>query len=252
MLSRTLGPLLLADDEVQVWSASLNHPDEEMAVFAAFLAQDERARAARFVLERDRQHYIAGRGLLRILLAGYLGIEPASVVFSYGPQGKPTLHPVDPAKALEFNLAHSRDLAMYAFGWSRRLGIDLEYIHPMPDEDDFAERFFSTNEAALLAALSGEEKTEAFFKIWTCKEAILKAIGSGLSKPLNQTEVAWDKGGSIRITRVDGSHREASRWQLLTFEPSPSYRASLVGEGPDWKLLLRNLDGYLNGPETNG
>jgi 4'-phosphopantetheinyl transferase len=252
VIPRPSNPLLLADDEVQVWAASLNFPAEDMEVFAATLAPDEQARAARFVFERDRQHYIAGRGLLRMLLADHVGIEPANIVFSYGPHGKPTLPPADPDRVLEFNLAHSRDLALYAFGWNRQIGIDLEHIQPMPDEDDFAERFFSVNEIALLAALSGDRKTEAFFKIWTCKEAILKAIGSGLSKPLSQTEVAWDHEGSIRIMRVDGDQREAAHWQLLTFEPAPGYHAALVGEWIDWKLVLMRLEGSLNGPENPG
>ena len=242
-------PLFLADDEVQVWSASLRYPAEEMAEFASLLTADEKTRAARFIFERDRQRFVAGRGLLRMLLGSYLGVDAARIVFTYGPQRKPEVSPLASGMRLEFNLAHSQDLALFAFGWNRQIGIDLEYVRRMPDEDDFARQFFSIREAAFITSLQGDEKTDAFFRMWTCKEAILKAIGKGLTRPLNQTEVALDGMDNVRIISFDGDVNEAARWQLLTFQPAPGYRASLAGEGTTWKVAWRRHGMQPNGPE---
>jgi len=232
------GSPALSSAEVHVWCASLERPPDGLAGLFSLLSPDERARAQRFYFERDRNRYVVGRGILRTLLGSYLAERPARIEFSYGPHGKPALALAGREKLLEFNLSHSGNLAVYAFSWGRRLGIDLEFVRPMPDEDSFADRFFSMDECALVRSLSGERKLSAFFTIWTCKEAILKADGDGLTKPLNQTEVRLSDGGEVRLMAVDGDPNQAALWRLQTFIPVPGFKAALAAEAGDWQLVL--------------
>jgi 4'-phosphopantetheinyl transferase len=185
----------------------------------------------RFIFEKDRDHYIAGRGRLRIILGSYLDLEPSQLEFVYGPHGKPALKPGLTNKALEFNVSHSKDLALYAVNWNRRIGVDIEYLIPMADMNDFAERFFTPRESAWINALSGEQKEEAFFKTWTCKEAFLKANGSGLTVPINQVEISLEAEGVVELISIGDDKEQPARWRLEIFSPFPGYQAALAIEG---------------------
>ncbi len=233
----------LAGDEVQVWYASLERPPQVIARLASLLSPDEKTRAERFYFERDRVRFIAGRGLLRTILGGYLGMAPASIEFSYGPYGKPALKADPPDQALQFNLAHSENVALYAFGCDRPLGIDVEHIRPLEDEDALARHVFAPGEVDLVTSLSGEQKHKTFFKIWTCKEAVLKTSGDGLTKPLDQTEIVL-AGETARLASIDGDTGKAALWRLELFKPAPDYQAALAFEGRACQIIFRRVDDY--------
>ena len=231
----------LAGSDIQVWCVSLDSLLQELDAFFSLLSSDEKASAERFYFETDRNRFIVGRGLLRTFIAGYVDIKPSQVEFAYGNFGKPGLSLGTGNKNLEFNLSHSKDLALYSFNLKRRVGIDIEDIRPMPDMDDFAEKFFSPREAELLNSLSGEKKSEVFFTLWTCKEAFLKAHGSGLMFPLSHVEISLDAEGAAKIAAIDGDSNQASRWRLESFSPVAGYRASLVvEEGHEGQVVFSN------------
>lgn len=221
----------LTDSDIHVWVASLEMAHQEIDEPFTLLAPDEKARAERFYFERDRNRFIAGRYILRMIIGGYLGMNPSQIEFTYREAGKPVLKPGPQSKELEFNLSHSNDLVLYIFSRNHEVGIDVEYIHPMPDMDDFAERFFSSREAELINLLRGEEKETAFFKLWTCKEALLKANGSGLTMPLSHMEVFLNADGSVALSSIGGDRQLGSRWHLQAFNPAQSYQAALAVEG---------------------
>jgi 4'-phosphopantetheinyl transferase len=231
----------LSANEVHIWCSSLERPLPIAEKFSLLLSPDEKARAERFYFERDRVHFIVGRGLLRTILGSYLGMDPAQIEFSYGLYGKPALQTNHTDNVLQFNLAHSKDLAVYAFCWNHQIGIDLEHVRPMPDEDNFAEQFFSARESALIASLSGEEKRNAFFKIWTCKEAFLKASGDGLTKPIDQAEISLH-AETARLLSLDTDHKQALDWNLEMFRPLADYQAALAIEGRDYQIVFRQVD----------
>jgi len=220
----------LAFDDVHIWCTSLEHWLENWVEFLPLLSSDENARAERFYFEKDRCRYIIGRGLLRKLLAGYLELEPAQIQFSYGPCGKPELGTKDRGNDLKFNLSHSKDLLIYAFCWDRRVGIDVEHVHSMPDEQRLSEEFFSAPESAFLKTLPGKQRLEAFFKLWTCKEAFVKASGDGLAKSMDQFEIQLLERDLARLVSIDGDPNQAAGWRLETFEPAPGYQAALAVE----------------------
>jgi 4'-phosphopantetheinyl transferase len=229
----------LADSDIHVWCASLNVSPQDLSYYRSILSKDEVGRAMRFVFEKDRSHYIAGRGLLRVILGSYLDLEPAQLEFAYGPHGKPALNLRLTDKVFEFNLSHSKDRAFYAFNWNRRVGVDIEYLIPMADMDDFAEQFFTPRESAWINALSGKQKEDAFFKTWTCKEAFLKANGSGLAVPINQVEISLEIEETVELISIGDDKEQIANWRLEMFNPFPGYQAALAVEGHAGQIVFQ-------------
>jgi 4'-phosphopantetheinyl transferase len=244
--------LTMSSAEVHVWSASLDQPALAVQRLAHTLSAAERARAGRLRFERDRLRFIAGRGLLRTMLGRYLDLEPGHVRFHYNAYGKPALaNPSDRRQArsysdLQFNLAHSHGLALYAVTRARVVGVDLERIRPIAEADQVVERLFSAQERAIFHALSPDEQRWTWFNCWTCKEAYLKARGRGLDWPLHEIEVSvapweWERK-TMRLLRVAGDAQEASRWSIHMLSPAPGYAATLAVSGHDWQLKCWHWD----------
>jgi len=237
----TLPTQPLPDSEIHVWCASLNVSLQNLSYYSSLLSQDEVARAGRFYFEKDRSHFMVARGILRSLLGSYLNIEPPEIEFVYGLHGKPHLKSGETNKSLEFNLSHSKDLALYAFNWNHKIGIDIEYMIPMADMDDFAEKFFTPRETALINSLSGIRKEDAFFQTWTCKEAFLKANGFGLTVPINQVEISLEFKETITLPSIGDDKELSGHWRLEILNPYPAYSAALAVDGWDGQVILRQL-----------
>jgi len=234
----------LTDSNLHIWCASLNSSPEELAHYNSLLSQDEIARAKMFYFEKDHNHFIVGRGLLRTLLGSYLNVEPSQIGFIYGKYGKPALQTGTHKTTLDFNLSHSKDYAIYAFCLNRKIGIDLEHVRPMPDLYDFARQFFSLRENVLINSLAGKQKEEAFFKIWTCKEAFLKANGSGLTIPINQVEISLESDGSVTLTSIGELEEQTELWRMESFSPISDFQAALAVKGNGGHITLRQLSDY--------
>jgi 4'-phosphopantetheinyl transferase len=199
------------------------------------LAPDEIERAGRFRFERDRRRFIVGRGVLRAILGRYLAVEPRLISFLYGKRGKPRLADEFDIPALQFNLAHSGELALYAFGLGRRIGIDVEYVRPLSDAEEISARFFSSRENDALRALPQDQRLAAFYRCWTRKEAYLKAIGDGLARPLDQFTVSLSPGETAKLFEISDPN-ESARWSFRALVPKAGYMAAVVTEGVDWCL----------------
>jgi 4'-phosphopantetheinyl transferase len=239
----------LASGEIHVWRASLSvHPTILRSLESA-LAQDEKARATRFIFERDRDRFIAARGILRDLLGRYIPCTPETIDFAYGPRGKPAI--VGPATRpdLRFNLSHSHSLAVITIGRGREVGIDVELIRTEFAGEEIARRYFSAKEIAELSSLPAELRSEGFFVCWTRKEAYIKAKGDGLQISLDSFDVSLSPDRPATLSCGD-----ESRWKIESFVPSvdsqPKYAAAVVAEGKDWtaryfewKQLVRESQG---------
>ncbi len=213
-------------DEVHVWRTGLVEGRWLIARLELMLSAEERVRAARLIFSRDRRRFVVGRAVLRLILAGYLGVEPESLRFSYRAEGKPFL--VKPTcAALSFNVTNCEDLALVAFASGREVGIDLERLDRHIEVEEIAAQFFTPVEVAAIRALPPEFRHVRFFEFWTRKEAYIKALGNGLSVPLNEFDVAsiLDRPGF----RANGS---SGRWSMRQFAPEPGYVGALmVGAG---------------------
>ena len=222
--------LLLSSDEVHVWRAFFDKDESHFNELARTLSEDERLKAKRFYFQKDKRRFVVTHGVLRNILGRYLKIEPNRLKFSYGSRGKPTLNGIPDGHSLCFNMSHSHSLALFAFTWGRKIGVDVEYVRSVPDAEEIADRFFSPRENAVFRTVPAGKKPEAFFNCWTRKEAFLKAIGDGLSRSLDSFEVSLFPGEPAQLLCVGGDPLEASRWRLRALAPAHGYIGAFVIE----------------------
>jgi 4'-phosphopantetheinyl transferase len=230
MLSVCPGPVsvVMPGDEIHVWQVSLMQQATHYEQFVDAMFPDERARASRFHFARDRRRFVVGRGLLREIVGLYLDLRPDQVRFDYGQQGKPRLADGMGDGSLQFNLAHSHELALVALVRNRAIGVDLEQVRDLPDADQLASQFFSKHEYAALQALPAEQRLVGFFNCWTRKEAYVKATGDGLNCPLGEFDVSLAPGEPARLLRVRGNPGAACRWSMWSLAPGPGYIGALA------------------------
>ena len=226
-----LPALDLAETEVQVWQADQDQPPDLMEAFRRTLSVDEMERAGRFRFDRDRFHFTVARGILRQMLGNFLHIAASKVRFHYGEYGKPALSEEFSSSRLKFNISHSDRRVLMAFAIGRELGIDIERIRPDFATDNIAERFFSAFEVERLRSLPSTVRAEAFFNCWTRKEAFIKAIGEGLSYPLDGFDVTLAPGEPAKLLAIGARVPSSDEWAMLNLEACEGYRAAIVIEG---------------------
>jgi len=220
--------LALAEGEIHVWRAWLDGLSGCSRRFAPTLAPDELARAERFRFTRDKMRFVAGRGLLRLILSRYLGVPAERIVFDYGPRWKPRLGSASGRDLLHFNLAHSDGLAVYAMTRVGEVGIDLERVRRVSESKQIASYFFSERECAQWRSLPACLQTEAFFNCWTRKEACLKANGEGITESLKQVEVSLIPREPAQLLCLAGDPRAAANWLLQALTPALGYVGALA------------------------
>ena len=196
----------------------------------AGLTGDERRRADGIVHPGARARFETARGALRTWLAALTGIPAADLPIRTGPHGKPALDPSVPGD-WTFNVAHAGDRVLVALSRGRPVGIDLEPIRPAADLLPVARRWFAPAEAAALEGCSGPDLDRRFFRLWTRKEAWLKARGTGIAGGLARHPVdASPDGGIRRLTAPDGSG-----WGLVDLPLGDGWAAALAAGGTDWR-----------------
>ncbi len=223
--------LEIAEDEIHVWRAYIECEETVLRQFEATLSSDEKARAERFLFPRDRNRFVAVRGILRELLGRYVSRPPADLKFEYGPQGKPGLRVNLPQRSVQFNVSHSHGVALLAFALGRHLGVDVEWVRPDFATEHIAERYFSPQEVMELRRLPPSLQDEGFFLCWTRKEAYIKALGGGLTVPLDSFQVSLTPGKPEELRAANSSH-----WSLRSLRPDQRYVGALVVEGNAWQL----------------
>jgi 4'-phosphopantetheinyl transferase len=176
-----------------------------------------------------------GRSTLRTLLGRYLRTPPRSIGLRLGPNGKPLLTQSSPA--LHFNLAHSEGLALLALALDLEVGVDVEQIRGGPDLAAIAPRFFSPRENAQLDAVAAAGRAEAFYQCWTRKEAVIKATGEGLSRPLHSFDVTLGPGRPARLLRLEGEADAHRRWTLHELRPEPGFVGAIAAATPALSVI---------------
>jgi 4'-phosphopantetheinyl transferase len=222
----------LRPGHVEVWATALDRAPAALERLARHLTGDETARAGRFVFERDRHRFVVARGVLRELLGACLGRPPGEIRFVYGAAGKPALTPPGDAGGLEFTVSHSGELALYAVARHRAVGVDVERVRALDDLEALAARSFSPAERRALMTLPAAQRPEGFFACWTRKEAFIKALGQGLSHPLDAFTVSLTPGEPVRLLDVGGDAASAERWTLAAIDVGEGYHAAVAVEGP--------------------
>ena len=197
---------------MDLWLWSLDDQDLLRRV-STLLSQDERSRASRFVHKLHQDRFTTGRGRLREILGGYLDRAPEDLAFRYAENGKPSLAAPSPVR---FNLSHTEGVAALTVAHDIEIGVDIEGLRPV--ERDLPNHYFSAPEREELAKSPDDAWLGAFHRCWTRKEAIIKALGDGLSIPLDSFAVTLTPGAPARLLWRAGFPDAAERWVLAHFE----------------------------------
>ena len=160
--------------------------------------------------------FVVARGVLRTLLGQYLECDPRGIQFLYTQHGKPYLANSD----LHFNVSHSDEMAVYAFTRQAQIGVDIEKVENI-FKHDVAQRFFSNKEYELLTALDGFTQQRGFYRIWSRKEALIKAVGEGLHIPLASFSVSLEDIEELKFPAENS-------WHLQSFNVDPAYEAAFA------------------------
>lgn len=242
---RMLDQLMLRPGAIDVWVALVAqvHDAADLAAqYDAVLTEDERARHAKFLFEKDRRRYLVTRSLARYVLSRYVPIRPADWRFEPTEFGRPAIANVHPAVGgLTFNISHSEQVVVLGVTRDGRLGIDVEDRHrKMPL--DVAEHFFSALEAQQLRSLPAALQPSRFLDFWTLKESYIKACGKGLSLPLDQ--FGFDLTGDAALQpHFDASLNDSAKhWTFWQWRPCADSLAALCVEnqaGPKRHITVR-------------
>ncbi|MCA8956004.1 MAG: 4'-phosphopantetheinyl transferase superfamily protein [Planctomycetes bacterium] len=211
---------------VDVWHLELGAAQADSTLLTA----DECARAERYRIDRRRHEFVAGRAALRRILGGYLGCGPRAVVLALGAHDKPELgNPGAAAARLHFNLSHSEGRGLLAVS-TQEVGVDIEYVRENRNLAGIARRFFAAAESQAFLGLAADLHLAEFYRIWTHKEAYLKACGTGLSFPSNRFTLDFT-AQPVRLLATDMPGDVVGHWQFHGLPAAPGYAAAVCYRG---------------------
>jgi 4'-phosphopantetheinyl transferase len=224
---------VLSAGRVDIWLvAPAAVPEPSWPRYIATLDHDERERAHRFVFEADRRLFIAAHVLLRSVLSRYLPRSPEQWRFVTCSHGKPALaRDGDPALtpdgegAISFNISHTAGLAACAITAGAPIGVDVERIDGAALTLEFARAAFAAPETACVEALPTAQQPQALAELWTLKEAVAKAVGLGLSLPLQSFFIAFDPPA---VTFADAAFGRSCEWQLSVHRPTSDHTLAIA------------------------
>jgi 4'-phosphopantetheinyl transferase len=191
----------------------------------ALLSAEERARAGRFRRTEDQRSFTAAHGALRLLLGVMLGEKPRSFSFAANAHGKPCLVP---HRAIEFNMSHSGGIVLIALARHIPVGVDVEALRPMAERATIVRRYFHPGEVADFARVSPAAAEAAFFRCWSRKEAVVKALGLGMSLDLNRYRVACLPGAEAQVLALEGEDAPQRNWSLIDLDVGPGHVGALA------------------------
>lgn len=233
-------------DRVWVWhvdlSDALSFYGEYQRQVAEVLSEAEQARAQGFVTDIDRAQYSLSHVALHRLLAEFLDVDLNGVPFHHNRHGKPFLADQQAPGRIYFNLSHSGNHAVIAVGYDRVLGVDVEQLRAIDDLDSLVDRFLSPYESSALRALPPSDRRAAFFRVWTRKEAFVKAEGSGLSFPLHAFDVSVLPDQEAAILRISHDDHDRKHWSLLDLDTPSTCVGAVVAQGSKLEVEQHTID----------
>lgn len=225
------------DGEVHIYRLDLaGETDLSYPQAWALLDEEEQARAQRFQHEPSRSAFVKVRASLRILLGRYLRVAPISLRFALGDKGKPRLVGSEPDRGLVFNVSHSGGLGLIALSADTALGVDVERRRAMANQDGMAERCFAPDELNWWRALPEPLQQTAFFDLWSCKEAFVKATGEGIALGLEACAV--DLRETPRLLAIPPGFGAAGGWRLAMLDLEADYASAVCYQGAPRRLRL--------------
>lgn len=230
-------PFKNLDSEIHVWWSMLDQHQNNINKYYKILSQQEQKKVNkfRFQLLRDRQ--IVSRGILKQLISKYISTDLEEIEFTYNKYGKPLLCRKLDESNLYFSISHSEYLGMFAFAKGNSIGVDVEKIQELfINLEDVIKLCFSDFEKSWFTDVSAKMKNEVFYKVWTAKEAFIKAMGIGLSFPLTNINYKLNSDNDLSFHSMSNYCKYMRKWEIVTFNPQSNFIASLVMESNGLKL----------------
>lgn len=239
-------PPALHPEELHVWLIDLDVDRAQLVASSRILSDGELGRAARLSVERCRRNFTVCRSSLRQLLGGYSGSKPQLLELDASANGKMQMKPGGNKAGLRFNVSHSGDLALIAVTTAGPVGVDIERKRSIWRMESLARFSFSQSELASWHEVPHEQRADAFFGVWTRKEAFLKATGRGLGlgRRLGTFEVTVLPDVPASVVSVDGDRQQAREWSMTALRPAQGYVGAVAVKCRRFKLrLLRKAGG---------
>ena len=199
--------------------------DADLELARSVLDEREREQAARFRYAEHQRLYTAAHGLLRLVLARYTARPARELEFVYGPHGRPELADFGYTHDLRFSLSHTRGLAGCAVTRVDGIGFDLEAARDI-EHLEIAEHYFSEAERRALCAAPNDGRAAYFYRVWTLKEAYLKARGFGLALPLTSFAVEPLAAPNARLVQQPAD--DTAHWTLRSWADGNHFAALAV------------------------
>jgi len=203
-------PIKITENSIHIWKSKF-----EPFIYTGKqeISEDEKKEAFKYYFHKDTNSFLNRRINLRKILSFYLNCKPGEVKLITNQYGKPLLAGVE--DSLHFSTSNSENLTLFAVSKARRIGIDVEKIRNIQGLNKIAQRYFSKDEIKQINSVQENRKTETFYRLWTKKEAKLKALGTGWT---------YSDEVSDRLNTPDNNF-------LFTFTPCPNYVGSVFTEG---------------------
>jgi 4'-phosphopantetheinyl transferase len=219
-------------DEIHLWKIALDDSSPKPEVlYNEILSEDEKERADRLRFAEYRERFVTARAYLRKILGTYLNTNPGDIVFEYNEHGKPEIPARSNPRQIQFNLTHSRNLALCALTIDSAVGVDLEFARQVMRPEKILERFFHEGERNYYDSQPRTMKTLTFFKLWTIREAYSKAVGTGFSSQLKEIDLSLALTGPPPA-RVSLSHsKHPGIWSIMEIAPGEGYIGAVAYRG---------------------
>lgn len=228
---------IVPKNTVVVWLAHLEDFYPHLAFLRGLLHKSEIERADRFHFDIHQRRYAVSQSLLRVLLCNYLSLSPNAIQFSTNAYGKPFVV----GQALHFNISHSNEFAIYAFSADSEVGVDIEFWRERKFFDGIIDSNFSEIEKNIYHGLDEASKIASFYQGWTCNEAYVKAIGMGLSFPLQDFSVEMDPTKPAKLLETKPNATLKTQWHIQMLPCPDNYSAAIAFEHDHFALHFFHL-----------
>lgn len=222
--------LNLKEDDIYVYWANLDQPQGIVDNYQTLLCSDEIERISKYNTQVLRNRQVMSKSILRKMLSLYLKINAQEINLIHNNFGKPFVTSANETDSIKFNISHSENIGIFAFSLND-LGIDIEKIKEYIEIDGIKEICFTDFEKRWYDNINNEYQLETFYKIWTIKEAFIKAIGQGFSYPTLNIELTNELGNQIQIKKIYSNEYADSNYQVNTFSCIRGFIASIVYKG---------------------
>ncbi len=219
---------IINDDEIHIWRFNLDPVKSFNEFFINLLSDEEKKQVEKIKLGDVKNRSIISKAIIKNIISNYLGLNIKQIIFSYNEFGKPVIPERINSFRLNFNISHSGDLGLIAITRKNLIGIDVEKMNELDQIDDIINLCFTETEKYMLSCLESTEKKEVFYKIWTGKEAFIKAIGKGFSFPLKNISFRLNSKKEMVIGEILDPMNTGKDWQIYNFNPQDNYTSALV------------------------